>query len=302
MKKLITVFPAVIILLYISGCDKKPEKEIVLAQVNNSRFTLRNLEEDIPLGFQEIISNEQKEDYINRWIDDELLYQEALQEKLDLEPDINYALIQLKRDYLIEKLVERKLEKKIIITEEEIKVYFDDHQDDFILEEPVIRAQQVLVKDQNEGWKILAQAQKGEDFGALVKKHSLHPSADLEGDMGYFTEWDLDPQVAKRCFRLEPGKLSSLIKSKSGYHIFKVLDKRKKGDPKPLALVRESIINKLDQKKKKESVESLVRELKKKHTITVNLTALENDHSPSPVTHPAPARSDQARPAEMENP
>jgi parvulin-like peptidyl-prolyl isomerase len=214
-----------------------------------------------------------------------------LAQKLHLDEDIANSIRQQTREFLIQKLLEQKLDRgDVTMAEEEIKAYYKRHSKDFILEQPTIRAQQILVKDNQTAWQIKRMLRKGERFGDLARRYSLDPSAELEGDMGFITEWDLDPQLGRRCLRLNKNEVSNPIKTHSGYHIIKVLDKRGKGDVKPLTMVREKIINNLTKQKKKEALESLIRELKRKYPITMDLSILEQSQ-PSPPPREADDQS-----------
>ncbi len=70
--------------------------------------------------------------------------------------------------------------------------------------------------------------QKGEDFGAVAQQFSQDPSAkNNKGVIGWVTVFTLPYSFETIIYSLPAGKHSAVIRSKSGYHIFKNLKERK---------------------------------------------------------------------------
>ncbi len=74
---------------------------------------------------------------------------------------------------------------------------------------------------------IRKKAVKGEDFEVLAKKYSEDPSAQQNGgSLGYFTAMRMVLPFELAAFSTEPGQVSPIIRTRFGYHILKVFDKR----------------------------------------------------------------------------
>ena len=68
---------------------------------------------------------------------------------------------------------------------------------------------------------------EGADFVALAKSNSLGPSAELGGDLDYFTHGNMTPAFADAAFALEVGSYSrEPVKTGFGWHVIKVEDRR----------------------------------------------------------------------------
>lgn len=69
--------------------------------------------------------------------------------------------------------------------------------------------------------------QAGADFAALAKEYSDDPSVERNsGRLGFFERTKMVPQFAEAAFALKKGELSKPVKTKFGYHIIHVLDRR----------------------------------------------------------------------------
>jgi peptidyl-prolyl cis-trans isomerase SurA len=75
---------------------------------------------------------------------------------------------------------------------------------------------------------ILRLLQRGEDFLTVAQQNSDDPAAkNNKGDLGYITAFTLPYQFENAIYATAPGKYSSSITSRIGYHIFKNLGERK---------------------------------------------------------------------------
>lgn len=74
---------------------------------------------------------------------------------------------------------------------------------------------------------ILEQLKKGADFGDLAKKYSQDKQTkDKGGEMGFIRKGETESNFEKVAFTLKIGEISGIIKTSTGFHIIKVLDKK----------------------------------------------------------------------------
>lgn len=75
--------------------------------------------------------------------------------------------------------------------------------------------------------RIRAQLEQGADFKTLARKYSDDPSVVKNGgSLGYFKGFQMVPEFDQAAFALKPGELSQPIRSKFGYHLIQLYDKR----------------------------------------------------------------------------
>ncbi|MBL4705626.1 MAG: peptidylprolyl isomerase [Flavobacteriales bacterium] len=102
-----------------------------------------------------------------------------------------------------------------------------------------VKASHILIKveinadpaDSLKAYTTILEAKKkiesGEDFAKVAKQYSEDPSAKQNsGSLGYFTAFKMVYPFEKAAFETEPGKLSQIIRTRFGYHLLKVYDKR----------------------------------------------------------------------------
>lgn len=76
--------------------------------------------------------------------------------------------------------------------------------------------------------RLLIELRDGGDFGELAKKHSADiGSAGRNGELpGWSEKGKLVPPFELAAYALKPGEISGLVRTRFGYHIIKLLDKR----------------------------------------------------------------------------
>lgn len=83
------------------------------------------------------------------------------------------------------------------------------------------------LKAYNKIMDIRKEALAGADFAGLAKKYSEDPSARMNGgNLGYFTSFQMVYPFESAAYNTREGEISMPVRTRFGYHIIKVLDKR----------------------------------------------------------------------------
>ena len=143
----------------------------------------------------------------------------------------------IKRDMAIQQLLDKEVDQKVQITDEESKTFYDTNPQLFQQPERV-KASHILIKvDEGASEEKKAEAlkkiieiqqkvQKGEDFAALAKTYSEGPSGPKGGDLGSFGRGQMVKPFEDAAFSLKPNETSDIVETKFGYHLIKVVDKQ----------------------------------------------------------------------------
>lgn len=89
-----------------------------------------------------------------------------------------------------------------------------------------VRASHILVSSLQAASKIAYELGHGKDFSELAKKHSLCPSREQGGDLGFFEKGQMVKEFEDTAFSMNVGDISKPVKTEFGYHIIKVTAKK----------------------------------------------------------------------------
>lgn len=143
----------------------------------------------------------------------------------------------ISRDMAIQQLIDKEVDQKVKITDEESQTFYDTNPK-FFQQPERVKASHILIKiDEGASEEKKAEArkkikdiqkkvQKGEDFAALAKTYSEGPSAPKGGDLDYFGRGQMVKPFEEAAFSLKPNETSDIVETKFGYHLIKVVDKQ----------------------------------------------------------------------------
>ena len=255
--------------------ERRLSDEEVLAVIGKEKITLgefNELIESFPPQYQDIIRRD-KERFLDDVINRKLLYREALKRKLDKDKDVKKKIRDMTEQILINEILIKEVKEKVKVSEEEMKQYYESHKDEF--QEPEeIRARHILVDTEEEAKEIADLISKGSDFSTLAKERSKCPSKDRGGDLGFFGRGRMDPEFEKVAFNLKVGEVSGIVKTRFGYHIIK-LEEKKPARLKDYSAVKDLIRQRLTTQKNKERSDAFIQELRNKSKIIIHKELLK---------------------------
>ena len=164
---------------------------------------------------------------------DEQGFKNAIKE---LEMDEKELREYTRRDLLISQFVESAFVVKTVVSDAEIRSFYDKNPDKFAREESV-KASHILIgvdssasaddkkKAREKADKLKKELAGGADFATLAKGNSTCPSSQQGGDLGSFGKGQMVPAFEKAAFALKPGEVSDVVETQFGYHIIKLTEK-----------------------------------------------------------------------------
>jgi len=257
------------------GCGDGKQESPAIATVGKDKLTADELIAEIPQEMKGLIGKEQIQEYVQRWINSELLLQEARRRGLDRKVELQWALRKMERELLVSKLLEQELDKRRLVTEEDIRTYYEQNQSDFTRESAEVRLYHILTPTLEQAKEIMRRLRGGEKFEAIAEEETAADSGNRPWDLGYVSPDELISQASKKVFRARKGAVIPPIHSEFGYHIFKVVDKQPKGSVKTLDEVREEITIKLTAQKRQQRFHQLLARLRNQTEITTDYQVLD---------------------------
>ena len=145
----------------------------------------------------------------------------------------------IKKDITISQLRKRRVENRVTVTEQEVDNYLISNasrgasKDEFHLAHILIAVPEAASPDQIRAAKeraetVLAQLRLGADFAETAIAVSNGQKALEGGDLGWRKAGQLPTLFSENVIRMQVGQMSELIRSPSGFHIIKLLDRRSK--------------------------------------------------------------------------
>jgi len=190
----------------------------------------------------------------------------SLLDEVGLDYDHYYRLVY--EDVIIDKLLSQVLPRKSEVSEREIEDYYYRHLGDFARQDR-LRALHIYLTKKSEAKLVLASLSHGADFRELARRKSRAREADSGGDLGYFERGEMPAVFFDSCWRLAVGETSKIIKSKHGYHIFRLLDKVK-GRMVERQETRPAVVDALQIEKREEFYGKFIQRLSERADIKMS--------------------------------
>ncbi|MBU5439425.1 peptidylprolyl isomerase [Tissierella sp. MSJ-40] len=229
-----------VLAISVTGCKKE---EVVVAKVNNEVITKDDL--------YEILVKQNGEQLLNSLISEKIINIEAEKQKIEVsEEDIQkeidkiagnyggeeafnqaiqyygYTLEDIKNDLAMNIKIKKLLEPSISISEEEMKNYFEINKETFNQEEEV-KARHILVETEKKAKEVIEKLNAGGDFSELAKEYSMDEATkELGGELGFFGRGKMVAEFEESAFALKLNEISEPVKTKYGYHIIEVEEKK----------------------------------------------------------------------------
>mgnify|MGYP006281785003 FL=1 len=259
----------VLALIY-SGCgDDEPEPAVEpspgdIVRVGDVVLTRGDLNNLLPANHNAEFNEREKIDYLTRWVDIELLYQEAMERGLKADPRVRERIQKLEKEFLADHLLFLEMRERVRVTDREIEQYFEKHRPEYTRE---YRVRHILLNSREKAEEVRDMI-GSRSFSYLANRYSVDPEAGRGGDLGYLTKGNMIPELEQAIFSLEPGQVSGIVKSRFGYHILRLEGSREALGTIHMEDVRGEIMNHLIMKKREQAYEEFLRHLRNKIGVT----------------------------------
>jgi len=267
--------------------------------------TLEKIRQQAPFDQVETASHKARKDILSAMIDRKLLLQRAKKRNVnvpdaEIDASVDRILEQNKisveefrtqlgligqteqqyretiRSQIIRsKLVNYEIRSKVVITNEQISEYYNEH----YVNQTAPEGYQILqiglswgergrsatpVEAKKRAEQIHDMVSAGESFKEMAKQQSDFPSAVDGGDIGILPKDELAPYMWEAIKDLRPGEVSQVIETPAGYQFFKLISARdgNVSTRAPLDAVRDEIRNTLYDQELKRKFDSWVKLLR----------------------------------------
>ncbi len=186
--------------------------------------------------------------------------------------------MQISRNIVVTKVIQKEIQNKIEISDQQAKDYYDKNEKSFKNPESVHAAHILIKVDKKFSDKdkeiarkkiedILKKAQKGEDFAKLAKQYSEGPSASRGGDLSNVTRNQMVKEFEDAVFKLNEGEISDVVETQFGFHIIKAYEKKEAGGLVPFDQEKENILNFLKRSETEKRTKTYIEDIARKADI-----------------------------------
>jgi peptidyl-prolyl cis-trans isomerase C len=209
----------------------------------------------------------------------------AREKGFDKRADVKEQLELLANDFITTEYLKKEVLDKITVTEEDMKLYYKIHEEEFKTPE-MVRARDIFIKldpsasdeikkkAKERAEEIVKKAKAGEDFAKLATEFSDDPGSKAKGgDLGLIRKGKMGPDFDRVVFSLNPGEMSDVFETPAGYHIVKV-EEKKESVLEPYDKVKEKIKDKVLADLRKTRVEEFIDKSMEEAGVELNFEPL----------------------------
>jgi peptidyl-prolyl cis-trans isomerase C len=205
----------------------------VVAKVNGQPIHLSDLKDSVqslPENLRGVPPQTLFPMLLDQLIDGRALVAEARKTGLDKDPDVQRQLEAAEDRALQTAMLSKQVGPSI--TDAALRAKYDKEIAGKPGEEEV-HAKHILVDNEDQAKKIIAELKGGADFAALAKQYSKDPSAAQQGgDLGFFKKDEMVPEFADAAFALQPGQISPTpVHTQFGWHVIMLVERKRDQPP-----------------------------------------------------------------------
>ncbi|WP_246345900.1 peptidylprolyl isomerase [Sedimentibacter hydroxybenzoicus] len=153
----------------------------------------------------------------------ELMYSDALEKGLENDEEFIEVMENMKKS-MLQQYNLRKMFNQIILSDEELKGYYEKHKDTYVTQE-MVKASHILVDSEEKATEILEDITDGLSFEDAAKEFSSCPSKEAGGALGQFGKGQMVPEFEDAVFAMQAGEISGPVKTQFGYHLIKLTER-----------------------------------------------------------------------------
>jgi peptidyl-prolyl cis-trans isomerase C len=231
------------------ACDRHEPSKSHLARVGDTYLTRENI---VANGDSAVLfSDAQLRDYITRWVNNELLYQEARRLGFENSQSVQRQTLEARKRLTIEALMEKEVFRESVeFSDDSIHSYFSNHPEDFFLRDDVIKLQFVAFQTREAANAFRSKVQSGTSWRSALEEMAIDPafSSTVAAvvEERYYTQHTLyPPELWRVANNLALRELSFPVKVQDAFFIIQPVSIYRQGTTPELDLVRDEIRQRL---------------------------------------------------------
>lgn len=272
MKVSVSVFFMGVLL---SGCffsrDGKKTKDQAYVTVNSSVLTESVFKSLVPDEIYDRLGEEQKKEIVKDWVNNELLYQEALRRDIDKNPYVVRILENTRQNLLRNELLESVYVTIKSPDDKVLKDFYAERKDYFILVNDEYKIRFAMFETEDDVKDFWKKVKDGDPFTRLAQETSKIPDFQIGGETGLISREMVEPaiweEIIKTINELGLVKISEPFAVVDGWMCLIIDEVYKQGSVLPFEAVHDQVLDMYLMEKRQEARDAFLEELQKKASI-----------------------------------
>ena len=268
-KKLLrnSFFLSALVAIFFFGCNKEPETKKYIARVNDAYLTEEDVSELDSLFERGFSRNE----LIKRWIEKELLYQEAMKTGIADNDDFNRIINNSRRELASSMLLNSHLENNLMKPDDsQLHEFYNVHKSEFKIEENVYSFNSASFDNENTAIKFRTKLIET-SWEEVIENYLEDKSLIDYKTSNALSKAEIYPiQLLNLIEELNPGEVSVVLEENADkYSVVQLLQIFRKGSYAPFEIIREEVEARFIADKREQIFNEYVEELYSNNEIEI---------------------------------
>jgi foldase protein PrsA len=277
LKRTILLIIAAASLVLSVGCSKR--ENLTVAKVGDRTITVADFEKAAATIDEKYLPRTNdlkgKKELLDHMIDKDVMALKAIAAGYEKDKDFVELYDQWKNGFLVAALDDEFIIKKVTVTEQQVKDYFDRMNDEYSIS-------QIVVPGEDQAWSLREQILGGADFAELARKYSVTPDAAEGGYIGPTQIGMMYYWVEEALVNMKAGEISKPLATTNGWALIK-LDNIKKVPPQHDMEYARKRVRAIAQKK---AIDEMRHKIEKEENVTVFPEAVDIAYNSLPEDIP----------------
>lgn len=213
------------VVVLIAGCSGKKASNEVLAEINGKPVRAQEYIErykDFKKKSPVEPNGNVRRGLLQAIVDDKILVLEARKQGLDADSLARFEKLRIRMQEILNRYNKQVVVGELNPSEDELKRMYYDYN-------TRINARHLFARTREQADSLFEALQNGESFEVLAKGVFKDPRLrDNGGALGFFSVNEMDPAFEVAAYGLETGEISHPVKTKNGYSIIRVDERKRK--------------------------------------------------------------------------
>jgi hypothetical protein len=259
----------------LSCTDRAPERVVpaagpVVARVNDAVLREDDLKDALPDFLGDIYTDGGRNEFVEQWVEGELLYQKALEEGLQRDEEIRRKVDQFEHMLMQQEVLRRFLEREITVTDEEITRYYEENIEGFRRETDEFQVARLVFPEEETAREVAGELEAApERFDELIASEAYAGRMMLQ-DLGRYAASEMEGMFGNGRGDLRVGDLSPPVVAGPGNcYVLRVMAVLEEGSVRERDEVADRIRGILLRRKGEEARRAWIEELKRSADVEI---------------------------------